>query len=79
MFRCCGWKRGDDRGRADLEHHVGYQLPSQFAEEGLAKCWQLDGKGLDVSPEAAVLDVVYGGRIRPGSEMEPTLQEDYVL
>ena len=79
MSRCCGWKRGNDRGRADLEHHVGYQLPSQFAEEGLAKCWQLNGKGLDVSTEAAVLDVVRGGWMHPSSEIEPTLQGDYAL
>ena len=53
--RC--WKRGHDRGRADLEHHVGYQLPGQFVEEGMAERGKLDGQSIDVTTQAAVLDV----------------------
>ena len=45
MFGCRGWERGDDRGRIDLEHHVGYQLLSQSAEERMAERGQLDDQG----------------------------------
>ena len=59
MFGCCGRKRGDDRGRADLKHNAGHQLLGQLAEEGLAECRQLDGQGVHVSTKAAILDISY--------------------
>ena len=40
--RRSGWERGDDRGRADWEHHASHQLPGQLAEEGLAERRKLD-------------------------------------
>ena len=61
MHGSCGWKRGHDGGRADLEHHVGYQLLGQFVEEGMAERGKLDGQGIDVTAQAVVLGVKMSG------------------
>ena len=58
MPGCGGWECGNDRGRADLEHHVGHQLPSQLVEEGMAERRELDHKSVYVKTKASVLDEV---------------------
>lgn len=55
MLGCCGRERGHDRGRVDLQHHVGDQLLGQLVEERVAKRGKLDDQGVHVSAEAVVL------------------------
>ena len=53
--RC--WKCRHVGGRADLKYYVGYQLPRQFIEEGMAERGKFDNQGIDVKAQAVVLDV----------------------
>lgn len=55
MLGCCGRERGYDRGRVDLEHHVGDQLLGQLVEERVAERGEFDDQGVHVSAEAVVL------------------------
>ena len=45
-----------ERGRADRQHHVGYQLPRLTTEERLAERRQPDDQGYHVSASSVVLN-----------------------
>lgn len=53
----CGWERWHDGGLSHREYYAGHQLSGLVAEEGLAERWEPDNQGVNVSTEAAVLDV----------------------
>ena len=51
-----GRERWHDGGFSHREHHVGYQLPSLAAEEGLAERGQSHHQSVHVPAQATLLD-----------------------